>query len=253
MTPYLSNHPRGARGMFVEYSLGPPLLALSFQFNPLQLQRGHSLSFDAPGEAPPLPQAETGGKGGDKAATAATALRGGNLQKMHRDDQYKDLLKLQQEQLVTVQEETISLEIRLDATDGIDEGDATAARLGIAPQLAILEQMVTPKGDTLLGELLQKIPGADKRYSFTKGANPPLILFVWGGRWALPVNINSMSITESEFNLDLYPLRATVSVSLTVIEGPNAPYKASMRAREALAAMGMAGGVVNVVDMMIPG
>jgi hypothetical protein len=246
-----ANQPRAARGMFVEYSLGPPPLALPFQFNPLQLQRGHSLSFDAPGEQASTAAAETGASGGDRAVAAG--LRGGSLRKMHQDKRYEDLLKLQDRQLVAVQEETISLEIRLDATDAIDAGDPTAARLGVAPRLAILEQMVTPREGTLLGEILQKIPGADKRYSFTRGANPPLILFVWGGRWALPVNISSMSITESEFNLGLYPLRATVAVSLTVIEGPNAPYKASLRAREALAAAGMAGGVVNVVDLLIPG
>ncbi|MEZ4727619.1 MAG: hypothetical protein R3E79_10850 [Caldilineaceae bacterium] len=163
------------------------------------------------------------------------------------------MMKLYDAQHVEVHEETINLEIRLDATDGIDEGDPLAAQLGIAPQLAILEQMVYPRNETRVGKLLEKVAGGSegKGFSYSKGANPPLILFVWGSRWALPVNINNINITESEFNTMLYPLRATVAVSLTVIEGPNGPYTYSLRLREALAARGMS-RLINVADVVIP-
>lgn len=232
----ITNHPRGTRGAFVEYSLGPPPLIVPFQFNPLQLQRSRSLGFDVAGAT--------------SLDAKAGKLSGEQVRKLHQAQ--ANLLNLQAEQQVTVQEESLSLEIRLDATDGIDEGNAVAARFGIAPQIAILEQMVTPREGTLLGKVLKKVAGISKRFSYTSGPNPPLILFVWGSRWVLPVNINTMTITESEFNLALYPLRATVAVTLTVIEGVNAPFKASLRAREALAAVGMA-SVVNVTDVIIPG
>ncbi|MEZ4727618.1 MAG: hypothetical protein R3E79_10845 [Caldilineaceae bacterium] len=49
MSNPISNHPRGIRGAFVEYSHGPPLLVVPFQFNPVQLQRSRSLSITAPG------------------------------------------------------------------------------------------------------------------------------------------------------------------------------------------------------------
>ena len=48
-----------------------------------------------------------------------------------------------------------------------------------------------------------------------------MILFIWGRKRVLPVNINSMTITETEFHTNLEPIRATVAVDLTVIEGPN--------------------------------
>ncbi|MEI7770098.1 MAG: hypothetical protein WCI67_08935 [Chloroflexales bacterium] len=233
MTSPISNHPRGVRGAFVEYSLGPPPLVVPFQFNPVQLQRNRSLAFSLPGEKKP-----------DIAA-------GDGLRKLHQEQ--KNLMTLQEKQLVTVQEEAISLEVRLDATDGINAGNPLAARFGIAPQIAVLEQLVTPRKDTLLGNILTKLSGSGGRFSYTKGPNPPLVLFVWGSRWALPVNIGSMNIAESEFNSGLYPLRATVTLSLTVIEGPNAPYTGSLRAREAMAAAGLASTILNVVDVQIPG
>jgi hypothetical protein len=49
----------------------------------------------------------------------------------------------------------------------------------------------------------------------------------------------------------LYPLRATVTVALTVIEGPNAAYKYSLNAREDLVTKGMS-KVINVSDIVIP-
>lgn len=236
MSNFITNHPRGARGLFVEYSLGQPGLVVPFQFNPLQLQRTRALTFSAPG-APPKETADQAG-GGDR------------LRALHRGQ--KDIGTLQEAQLIALQEEAISLEIRLDATDAIDAGSPLAAHYGIAPQLATLEQMVTPRDDTLLSEIVKRLPGASERFSYTQSPKPPPVLFVWGSRWALPVNIGSLTITESEFNLDLYPLRATVAVALTVIEGPNAPFKSSLRAREALAAQGAA-VAVDVIDMFIPG
>lgn len=228
MTNPISNHPRGARGAFVEYSKGLPGLVLPFQFNPVQLQRSRSLSFGAPGQA--------------------KTKQPNTLQALHQRE--KDPDKLRDGQQVQVQEESISLEIRLDATDRLNEGDQVAALLGVGPQLAILEQMVCPTDKSLLSKIREKIASSAKHFSYTKSPNPPLVLFTWGARWVLPVNINSLTITESEFNTKLYPIRVTATVQLTVIEGANALYTASLRAREALA---VGASALNVVDMVIPG
>ena len=64
-----------------------------------------------------------------------------------------------------------------------------------------------------------------KGFSFTRNSNPPLVLFIFGRKRVLPVNITSMNITETEFSTDLNPLRATVAVNLTVIEGKSVPYR----------------------------
>ena len=53
------------------------------------------------------------------------------------------------------------------------------------------------------------------------------MLFIFGRKRVLPVNITSLNITETEFSTDLNPIRATVAVSLTVIEGKSVPYRYS--------------------------
>ena len=65
--------------------------------------------------------------------------------------------------------------------------------------------MVYPKDESLLGAALGALLGGSKGFSFTRGANPPLVLFIFGRKRVLPVNINSMNITETEFSTDLNP------------------------------------------------
>ena len=120
--------------------------------------------------------------------------------------------------------------------------------------MATLERMVEPKGESLTGKVLDAIrPGG---FSFTGVKKPPMILFVWGRKRILPVNIHSMQITETEFNTNLHPLRATVAVSLTVIEGPNAAYQFSHGIKETLSALHVSRLAVNTLadvrDISIP-
>lgn len=226
-----SNKPKILRGAFVEYGLSLPPLVVVFQFNPIQLTRNRSLTFSVP---------STGTSGG-----ASTSLR-----KCH--EKQDDLTDLRDAQQVQVQEESIGLEIRLDATDKLNEGDTITEQFGIAPQLSTLELMVHPKGESLIGQALGALLGSPGGFSFTKGENPPLILFIWGRKRVLPVNINSMNITETEFSTDLNPIRATVAINLTVIEGKNIPYMYSKAMKEAMSVLNLA-NITDIADVVIPG
>jgi len=226
-----TNKPKILRGAFVEYGLSLPPLVVVFQFNPIQLTRNRSLTFSVPSSGP----------SGD----ASTSLR-----KFH--ERQDDLTDLRDAQQVKVQEESIGLEIRLDATDKLNEGDTITEQFGIAPQLATLELMVHPKGESLIGQALGALLGSPGGFSFTKGENPPLILFIWGRKRVLPVNINSMNITETEFSTDLNPIRATVAVNLTVIEGKNIPYMYSKAMKEAMSVLNLA-NITDIADVVIPG
>jgi len=230
----LRNQPKIMRGAFVEYGLTVPPLVVGFQFNPLQLSRSRSLSFSmsAKGEAE------------------------GNLtlRDFHQRAEFVDLNRLRDEQQVSVNAETLSFDIRLDATDKLNEGDSIVERYGISPQLATLERMVEPKSEGLTGRVLKALlPGG---FSFTGVEKPPMILFVWGRTRILPVNIDSMQITESEFNTNLDPIRAIVAVSLTVIEGPNAAYQFSHGVRETLSGLHLSRVATNlpadIIDIVIP-
>jgi len=247
-----TNRPKILRGAFVEYGLSLPPLVLPFQFNPEQITRTRTLSFDDPNSGVYAPgQAETTG---EETQTRGSQTRGierssRTLWDYHNEE--KDLLAIRDGQVVTIQEESISFEIRLDATDKLNEGDPITEQFGLSPQLSTLELMVHPKSENLLGQLLSAI-STEKGFSFTKRVNPPMILFIWGRKRVLPVNIDSMNITETEFSTDLNPVRATVSVTLTVIEGKNIPYMYTRRMKEAMSILNLA-NLTSITDVIIPG
>ncbi|HEX9023391.1 MAG TPA: hypothetical protein VF799_06100 [Geobacteraceae bacterium] len=243
MSDGFSNKPKILRGAFVEYGLSIPPLFVVFQFNPLQLTRNRSLTYGVPGERQRAETAE-----GQTQASVASQV---SLRRFHQE--YDDLTDLRDAQVVTVQEEAIGFEIRLDATDKLNDGDAITCQFGIAPQLATLELMVHPKEESLLGQALSSLLGSSSNaFSFTKSANPPLVLFIWGRKRVLPVNINSLNITETEFSTDLNPIRATAAVSLTVIEGPNLPFTYSKAMKEVMSVLNLA-NIGSITDVVIPG
>jgi hypothetical protein len=110
--------------------------------------------------------------------------------------------------------------------------------------------LVHPKDEELLGQALGLT--SSRGYSFTRPNNPPLVLFVWGRQRVLPVNIQSLNITETAFSTDLNPIRAEVSVNLTVIEGPNAPYAYSNTATKVMSALNLA-NLTDIADVVLPG
>lgn len=246
----LNNAPRILRGAFVEYGLSLPPLFVVFQFNPEELSRSRSLSFAAPGETVVCPPAATADGGGEAQAKARSVERTRALRDWHQTQE--DLSDIQKNQKVTVQEETLSFDIRLDATDKLEEGDPIAATFGVLPQLSTLELMMVPKGESLIGAALGSLLGSPGGFSFTRGDNPPLVLFIWGHKRVLPVNINSMSIRETEFSTLLDPVRATVSVSLTVIEGKNPLFTYSKVAKEVSSVLNLA-NIADIANVVVPG
>ena len=212
------NKPKILRGAFVEYGLSIPPLFVVFQFNPVQLTRNRALSYAAPDSAQD------------------------SLRDFHKQHELDDIQALQ---VVDVGEETIGFEIRLDATDKLNEGDAITGQFGIAPQLSTLELMVLPKEESLLGKALGG-------FSFTRQPSPPLMLFVWGRSRVLPVNISSLNITEILYSPDLTPTRATVNVNLTVIEGKSPPYRYTKAMKEAMSVLNLA-NITDIANVVIPG
>ena len=233
-----SNKPKILRGAFVEYGLSIPPLFVAFQFNPEQLTRNRSLSFRAESS------------GGSATATAGASMRPYHQREFPDQD---DLIAIRDGQQVTIQEEAISFDIRLDATEKLGDGDVITQQFGLGPVLSTLELMVHPKSDSLLGAVVDAIFSVgEEGYSFTRSERPPMILFIWGHKRVLPVNIESLNITETEFNTNLDPIRATAAVSLTVIEGKNIPYGYTKVAKEVMSVLNLA-NIADIADVVIPG
>jgi hypothetical protein len=109
--------------------------------------------------------------------------------------------------------ETISVEIELDAVDGLETGDAVAVANGVAPALAALEMLVTPKSPLVIANEVLAAVGVIEVIP----PEAPLTLFVWGPKRVLPVKVNELTITEQAFDPNLNPILAKVRLSLGVL------------------------------------
>ena len=239
------NKPKILRGAFIGMELLiPPPLFVVFQFNPEQLTRSHSRTFTPLNSPPPCPPCE--GQTEPRPHLSQESLRSLHMQA----DSLEEIRRRQQ---VSFQEESISFDIRLDASDQLNKGDPITQLLGLSPQIATLESMVSPKSDTPFGAIADLLTGGeDTGHRFnSEHERPPMVLFIWGVKRVLPVNITSMNITETEFSSDLSTRRATVSVSLTVIEGKNMPYGYTRAVRELMTTMNLA-NIADLTNIAIP-
>ncbi|MGB8508483.1 MAG: hypothetical protein WCD76_08755 [Pyrinomonadaceae bacterium] len=238
-----SNQPKILRGAFVEFGLSLPPLFVVFQFNPVTITRTRT--------------AQTGGT--DPTAQRCETARQQMLQNMSFIQQvgatkggslFKDL---RAGQSITVKQESITFDVRLDATDKLNSGDTITEQFGVAPQLSTLELMITPKTQSVLGGAVTALLGGPRGSFafFSEDKNPPIILFIWGRKKILPVNITSMQIKEEEFSTDLNPIRATITVTLEVIEGPNLPFLYTKTLKEVMSVLNLA-NIADIANTIVP-
>jgi hypothetical protein len=120
--------------------------------------------------------------------------------------------------------ESIGLTAHFSAADLLDDGKALARAFGIGPQLAALEKMVIPGGKIagLIGAAIDAVGdalgmgGGDPPTQPIPREKYPRTLFIWGLTRVLPVTISAMRINEVEYDFLLNPVRAEVTLQLTV-------------------------------------
>jgi hypothetical protein len=109
--------------------------------------------------------------------------------------------------------ETISLNIEVDAADGLEAANPISALAGVYPPLAALEMLLYPKSKTVIANAgLAQIGNIE-----IIPPEAPMTLFVWGPARVLPVRITSISITEEFYDQLLNPIRAKVDLSMYVL------------------------------------
>jgi len=121
--------------------------------------------------------------------------------------------------------EKISFKAHFSAADMLNDDKVLARMFGIGPQLSALEKMVLPSSKIagLIGAAIDAIGDALGGGGDEPPAQPiprekfPRTLFIWGLTRILPVTIDSMTISELEYDALLNPLRAEVDLQLTVI------------------------------------
>ena len=110
-------------------------------------------------------------------------------------------------------QETIKLDVEIDATDQLEQAKEPATTMGIYPILASLEMLLYPKSRLVIANevlmnmgMIEIIP-----------PEAPLTLFAWGAKRVLPVRLTSFTITEEAFDPSLNPIRARVSLDMRVL------------------------------------
>lgn len=203
----LSNQPRLLKGAFVDCNLlsFPPLI-VSFQFNPDRMTRTRSAFVRSPHS------------------------RAG------REELTPERESLGEAQSTYCTPETLSFDIRLDASDALESGDPIAGEFGVLPALSALELMIVPRSESFFGELL----GLSADFGFGDRRSTPVLIFVWGRQRIYPVRLTDLTIQETEYNPNLNPTRVTASVSIQVIGGQNPFYLFTEAQRELLATLNLA-------------
>ena len=162
--------------------------------------------------------------------------------------------------------EKITLTAHFNAADQLNTNNPLARAFGIGPWLAALEKMVHPAGKIsgLIGKAIDAIGDAISHGGKKNPRQPiprekyPRILFIWGLTKVLPVIIESMSITERQYDFLLNPIQAEVSLGLAVMtidpcsddKVAKGAIEYSNLAKEAQAILNLANTAQQTVDLI---
>ena len=116
-------------------------------------------------------------------------------------------------------QESITLDIEIDATDQLEKGENNATSMGIYPQLSALEMLIYPKSSLVIANTVLLAAGSIEIIP----PIAPMTLFIWGPKRVLPVRLTSFSITEDAYDTNLNPIRAKVSLGLSVLNYNDLP------------------------------
>ena len=201
------------RGVLFEYGISIPPLALIFNFNPQEISRSRTVSVKT-GNAP-------GSRGG-----------------------YDFLSPLETSRVaqgVEMQAESFSIDILLDATDALNDGDAIAKTFGVQPQIDTLRSMAEPKSQGPGGVKVLSSLGLSGTRAFERQETASVLVFAWGIQ-LLPVFLTGVTQKEILHLPNLMPYRAQMGLSMQVIESAN-PFFLADKVRQTVgAALNLASG-----------
>lgn len=189
------SHLNVQQGALIEYADTSTPLELHFEFNPTTITRTRAITLPTGGA-----QGTRGGYDFQSKSETARAAQG-----------------------VTVNPESFSVKILLDATDRMNADDAQAAQNGVQPELDIIRSMIEPKIQTPDGARTLAAIGQGNQRAFAREQHVSVLLFTWGVH-TLPVFMTQAQIELKEFLPNLVPYRAEATLTLQIIESKNPFY-----------------------------
>jgi hypothetical protein len=118
--------------------------------------------------------------------------------------------------------ETFKVEVEIDASDQLEFPDQNpnTVQVGLYPILAALETILYPTSDRLISN--NNLANAGTLEIIPMEA--PLTLFIWSKTRVLPVRLTEFSITEEAFDTQLNPIRAKISLGMSVLSVTDLPF-----------------------------
>ena len=112
-------------------------------------------------------------------------------------------------------QETLSMSVEIDAADQLEKPSENALTVdnGLHPAIAALEQLLYPAYPAVIANEALALAGS----AFILGEQAPLAFLIWGEKRVLPIQVDSLSITEEAFDQRLNPIRAKVDLSMKVL------------------------------------
>lgn len=174
------------RGAFIAYEPGgypDRKRVIPFRFNPESLSRQLSVE-----------QGEGGGSG-----TETTPEGASDAPSEQGADASSGSLK-----------EAFSVQIRLDYADRVEVASDLPPELGIAPEIAAIEELLQPveSESEAPSDGTEAVQARPRRWT---------VLFIWGRKRVYPIRITGMTINETSHNSKLNPVRAEIEVAAEVL------------------------------------
>lgn len=107
------------------------------------------------------------------------------------------------------------MSVEIDAADQLEKPSENALTVdnGLHPAIAALEQLLYPAYPAVIANEALALAGS----AFILGEQAPLAFLIWGEKRVLPIQVDSLSITEEAFDQRLNPIRAKVDLSMKVL------------------------------------
>jgi hypothetical protein len=207
------------KGALVEYALSIPPLALVFEFNPTSISRTRTVNVKTSGRPD-----------------------------THRGYDFTTPMETPRaSQGVSVQPESFSFKILLDATDRMNQGDTLTESFGIQPELDTIRSMLEPKSQSPGGVQILSSLGGGKPRAFSRHESASVLILIWGLQ-ILPVFMTQARIDIKAYMPNLIPYRAEADLTLQLIESSNPFYDVELARQLAGAAINTATTVASVVS-----
>jgi hypothetical protein len=153
-------------------------------------------------------------------------------------------------------EETLTFTVAIDAADQLEKPgeNGVVVESGLHPVVAALEGLLAPAFAEVAANEALALAGV----TFIAAEQAPMVLLVWGRHRVVPVRLESLSMREQAFDVNLNPIRVEAELSCRVLTYRDLDvsnpgywvYMAAFAGKEGLAGRNMFANASALADLL---